>query len=116
LKKLKFPSLLLSCPTSLTMTHHDLPGHVPTPSTLIPVMPIMVSLVLTVHIQVPGYLFHESVNGVWKRESGHWGARDMENWDNTGYLLKDQVSCLKSFIGRQLHVYMHTLGSAARDT
>ena len=36
----------------------------------------------------------------------------MENGDNTGYLLKSQVS----FIERQLQVYKHKLGSAAGDT
>jgi hypothetical protein len=35
-----------------------------------------------------------SVNGVCKRESEDWGARDSKNGDKTGYLIKDQVASL----------------------
>ena len=73
----------------------------------------MGSLVLIVPIQVPGDLVHESVNSVCKRES-EWAlrARDMENGDNTGYLLKAQGSSFE----RQLWESMHLLGRAAGDT
>ena len=58
----------------------------------------MGSLVLIVPIQVPGDLVHESVNSVCKRES-EWAlrARDMENGDNTGYLLKTHVTFIERF-------------------
>jgi hypothetical protein len=60
-----------------------------------------------------------SVNGVCKRKTGDTGARDSKNGDKTGYLIKKLLSSLKSqvlFIGRQLWVYKHKLGSATGDT